>query len=260
MLLFDPSVGCSPEKWEQVLKKIGIKATVMIVNQQNSAEKNVVAASRADIGKGNGGYSIIEMLGVAAILVILTAISIPYAYNYNKLYRTEDQALKIIDMMQEAGQRALTRRRTVRFEIDLTENKMHIIDEPTTGPHQLIRSVDLLSPHEVMVDETPSGITTPSPPDYPIAEFTNDNFGHTKPDGSAVTGNKVWQARYRSNGSVIGPDSTPVPLNATLILWPPKPGDPTVANSLGEVRALTLFAGSGAMKYWKYTGTEFISH
>ncbi|MBX3244243.1 MAG: hypothetical protein KF685_07280 [Acidobacteria bacterium] len=232
----------------------------MIVNQQKSAGKNGAAVSLASSSKGNGGYSIIEMLGVVAILVVLTAISIPYAYNYNKLYRTEDQALKIIDMMQEAGQRALTRRRTVRFEIDLTENKMHIIDEPTTGPHELIRSVDLLPTYEVMVDETPSGITTPSPPDYPVAEFLSDNFGHTKPDGTAVVGNTVWQARYRSNGSVIGPDATPVPLNATLILWPPKPGEPTEANSLGEVRALTLFAGSGAMKYWKYNGTEFVSH
>src|SRR5690606_12124183 len=76
----------------------------------------------------DGGFSVTELLMVVAVLIILTAISIPYLYSYTEKYQSEDQALKMIDLMQEAKQMALTRRRTFRFEIDLTDNAMLIID------------------------------------------------------------------------------------------------------------------------------------
>ncbi len=53
------------------------------------------------------GFSLIELIVVISVIVILTAISIPYIYNYKRLYKSEDQALKVMDMMREAGQLAL---------------------------------------------------------------------------------------------------------------------------------------------------------
>ncbi|MBK6590555.1 MAG: hypothetical protein IPG22_19930 [Acidobacteria bacterium] len=70
-----------------------------------------------------------ELLVVLGIIAIMSVISLPYIVNYKKAYKSEDQALKVIDMMREAGQLALNRRRTIRFEIDFTDNAALIIDE-----------------------------------------------------------------------------------------------------------------------------------
>lgn len=203
------------------------------------------------------GFSITEMLMVLLVIGVLAAISVPYVFNYTRLYKTEDQALKIIDHMQEAGQRALSRRTTVRFEIDLTENAMHIIDERTTGPDQLYKTVQLMPVTEVKLNDAPSSIGVPSPPDYNVAVYAADSRGHEKLNGTFVSGNEVWAVRYKSDGSTM--DNDGLPLHASLILWPPKPGDNTQPNTVVEVRALTVFAGSGALKYWKFDGNKFRS-
>lgn len=200
------------------------------------------------------GFSLIELLMVLVVIGVLAAVSVPYVFNYTKLYRSEDQALQIIDAMQEAGQRALSRRRNVRFEIDLTDNAMHIIDENGSDPHVLVRSIPIFAPELVRLDAAPNSVTRPNPPNYADAVFENDGIGHER-GGTPVTGHRVFAARFRSDGSVV--NAANVPLNASLFVWPPKEIDPDVANNPGEVRAITLFAGSGATRYWKYDGTTF---
>src|ERR1700742_4432065 len=72
--------------------------------------------------EADDGFSLIELLIVTALIVVLTAISIPYLYNYQRVYKSEDQALKIMDLMREANQKALNQRHNFRVEIDLTDN------------------------------------------------------------------------------------------------------------------------------------------
>ncbi|MBL8182274.1 MAG: prepilin-type N-terminal cleavage/methylation domain-containing protein, partial [Blastocatellia bacterium] len=54
--------------------------------------------------KSNTGFSLPELLAVLAVMAIIVTISIPYMLSYRKLYRSDDQALKIMDLMQEASQ------------------------------------------------------------------------------------------------------------------------------------------------------------
>ena len=68
------------------------------------------------------GFSMTELLVVLGVIGVMSVISLPYIVNYKKAYKSEDQALKVIDMMREAGQLALNRRRTIRFELDFTNN------------------------------------------------------------------------------------------------------------------------------------------
>ena len=82
--------------------------------------------------KANNGFSLIELLIVVTIVVILTGISLPYIYNYKRLYKSEDQALKLMDLMREANQLALNRRHNFRVEIDLTDNLKVRTDVGTT--------------------------------------------------------------------------------------------------------------------------------
>ncbi len=202
-----------------------------------------------------GGFSVTELLMVVAVLIILTAISIPYLYSYTQKYQSEDQALKMIDLMQEAKQMALTRRRTFRFEIDLTDNAMLIIDENGTDPDTLVKSIPLYNPAEVRVDTAPSTVGKPTPPTLNDAVFATDGLGH-KRGSDTVNGHNVWAARFQSNGSVVTAGNAPV--SANIYIWPPKSSGSPDARTFGEVRALTLFGGTGGLRYWKYNGTKFV--
>lgn len=205
------------------------------------------------------GFSLAEILVVLAVIGIMTAISLPYLFNYRKVYRSEDQALKMLDMMQEAGQLALTKRHPFRFEIDMTANAMLIIDEQTLGsglPATLVKSVPLDPVQDVRVDVRPSGVAIPNPPNYSDAVFGSDSLGH-KDGAASVSGHTVWAARFQSNGSVSGP--TNVPISANIYLFPPVTSGSTTPRNKNEVRAITIFGGSGAVRYWKYNGTTLVA-
>ena len=207
----------------------------------------------------HSGFSVVELLTVVAILLIVSAISIPYIFSYKQKYQSEDQTLKIIDIMQEAKQMALTRRRTFRFEIDLTDNNMLVIDENAAGAADdaVIKAIPLIAPEQVRVDTKPTVVAKPNPPTLNDAVFAVDSIGHLA-GGMTVNGHNVWAARFRGDGSVVNAGNNPI--SANLYLWPPtSPGSPD-ARVLGEVRAITLFGGSGALRYWRYDGTKFVPH
>ena len=194
------------------------------------------------------------------IIGVLTAISLPFLIGAKRLYKSEDQALKIMDLMREANQLAMTRRRTMRFEIDAVTNQIFIIDE--TGPNALIttddsrvvKAIPLEAGSELRFDQNPTGVTQPSPPNYTNASFTTYPSGYTR-GGQSVTSTKVFIARFRSDGSAV--NSTGNLVNATLYVWNPNPANTNQARDLKLVRAITLFGGSAAVRYWKYDGIAF---
>ena len=203
------------------------------------------------------GFSLVELVVVMVILVILLAITIPNIYQSRKLYKAEEQALKTLDLIQEAGQLALTRRRTMRLEIDLTANQIVIIDENAAGTaadDQQLKAVPLLSPGEIRINQMPTNVTKPNPPNYADATFAVDATGH-KNGTATVVGNTVWAARFKSDGSVVNAAGNPISVN--LYSWEPLTAGNTAARDPKQVKAITVFGGSGAVRYWKYDGTAF---
>ncbi len=206
---------------------------------------------------GSSGFSMTEMLVVLGIIGVLSVISLPYLVNFKKAYKSEDQAIKVIDLMREAGQMALARRRTIRFEIDFTDTTAKIIDENGAATDTLIKSIPLEKPSEVRMDIIPATITKPNPPNYNDIVAAADTRGHLI-GSTSVTGHSVWVARFRSDGSVV--NNVDVPVNANIYSWPPiSPGSTTPRNR-NEVRAITIFGGSGAIRYWKHNGTSFLAN
>lgn len=196
--------------------------------------------------KSNRGVSLIELLIVLAIISILTAITIPFVSSYTRAYKSEKQAIQIMDLMREAAQLAMNRRRAMRFELDRTEPALpvaRIIDEMGADPDVTIKSIPLEPESSVRMDRLPDGVSAPASPGFPAAEF-EDRFA----------------VRFRSNGSVVS--STDLPLSATLVFWPPITEPIYTESNLTprrgeEIRAITIDAAAGAMRMWKYTGSEW---
>lgn len=205
----------------------------------------------------SGGFSLIEMIIVLVIIGVMSAISLPYLLNYQKQYKSEDQALKVIDMMRETSQLALTKRRIFRFEIDLTDNQALIIDGRGAGAADdlQIKSLPLESANDIRVDQIPTSVNKPNPPNYNDAAFITDVTGHLS-GGTTVNGNRVWQVAFRADGSVV--NAAEIPVSANLYFWTPLAPGSAAPKNRQEVRAVTIFGGSGAVRYWKHNGTTFI--
>ncbi len=204
----------------------------------------------------SAGFSVTELLVVLGIVAVLSAMSVPYLINFKKAYKSEDQALKMIDILQEANQLAITRRRTMRVEIDLTDNALVLIDENGTSPDTQIKKIPLELPKDVRVDAIPSGVTKPNPPNYADAVFAADTIGHLV-GATTVTNHNVWFARFKSDGSVV--NNSDVPISVNIYVWPPTTYGSSTARSNAEIRVITLFGGSGALRYWKYIGSAFVA-
>lgn len=197
------------------------------------------------------GYSLIELIFALAVVALLTAVSVPYLMNFSRKYKTEDQAIKVIDLMAEAGQYALTRRRPVRFEIDCTNMArpvVRMIDENGAGTtdDRVMKTIPLDPLSEVRMDVAPAGVTPPNPPNYPSAVFSSN----------------VWAVAFMRDGTVRNATGTPV--SATLYFWRPLNEASSAFNVSNltpprplETRAVTIFGGSGAVRYWKYNGSTF---
>jgi Tfp pilus assembly protein FimT len=201
------------------------------------------------------GVSAVEIVMVVAIMMILSSIAIPYMWNYKKLYKSEDQSLRMMDLMREAAQTALVKRRTIRYEIDLTDNSILLIDESQNAPKgQQFKKIPLELTRDIRVDTIPTGVAKPNPPNYADAAFATDNVGHML-GATTVTGHNVWVCRFKSDGTVV--NSAGVPISANIYIWPPQSVGSLTPRTTGEIRAITLFGGTGAVRYWKYTGATF---
>lgn len=197
---------------------------------------------------GMGGYSLIEILVVMALVAVMTAISLPYLFSSSRKFASEDQAIKVMDLMREAGQLALTRRRNITFEINGTITDRPVVQLIDDVTDQVIKTVPLEPRSRVRMDAAPAGFTTPNPPNY----------------AAAVYASNVWAVNFTSSGTVVTIGATPVPVSATLYSWRPimEPGTPFNPSNLTparreEVRAVTIFGGSGAVRYWRFTGTAW---
>lgn len=201
------------------------------------------------------GFSMTELLVVLGVIGVMSVISLPYIVNYKKAYKSEDQAIKVIDLLREANQMALTRRRAMRFELDFTSNEALLIDG-TTSTGRVFRRVKLEPTKDVRMDIIPAGVTKPNPPNYNDITATTDSVGH-QDGGSTVSGHSVWKAHFNSDGSVT--TAAGVPINANIYSWPPITPGSTTPRNRNEVRAITIFGGTGAIRYWKHNGTSFVA-
>lgn len=90
------------------------------------------------------GFSLVELLVVLVLIVIVSTIA-ALSLSSNKLFAADAQALVIMDILQEARQKALTERKTLRVELNDTKKQIRLIDEndttATSADDKIIRAV-----------------------------------------------------------------------------------------------------------------------
>lgn len=246
----------------------------------------VSSDSKLSTASAENGFSLIELLIVVAIISIMTTFAIFALVPHRNLYRTDDQALRILDFMRDASQRALTQRQVMRLEIDQTDNVIRIVDENLVGAGTaddgMVRQEPLENPANVRMYLNPAAagppiisgppdasggagpvavVSPPAPSNFPAAAYAACLHPLAV---SHTAGHNGWTARFLSNGSVVDAGIDAAGTNATLTsatlyLWPPQAGDPDTATTPGAVRAITVFGGAGAIRLWKYDGIAFVA-
>jgi Tfp pilus assembly protein FimT len=192
------------------------------------------------------GHTLIELMIVIAIIMVMLSFALFGMTGHKNAYKTDDETMRILNVLREASQLALTQRQPMRVELDATNKTIKIFDEnlPGAGDDQQKRIVYLENSAFVREDVAPAGITAPTPPNYTAASFVG-------------TAPKVWTIWFRRDGTVT--DAALVPISMTLYVWPPNPSNTNQAQNNKMVRAITIFGGTGVIRFWKYNGTTFVA-
>lgn len=187
----------------------------------------------------------IELLIVLLILAIMGGITGFYLSAHQTLYKPDDQSLKIVDILQEARQLSLTKRETMRVEIDLTDNVIRLIDEnktATASDDEVVRQVPLSNPLEVNVEQRATNIATNPPEPLPT---TSAVYSPSVYPLSST--HRVCTLRFKSNYQVV--DEADNPTGITLHIWSPSK---TVPGEADIARAITIIGTTGSIRMWEY--------
>lgn len=200
----------------------------------------------------NGGFSMIELLVVMALVMIMSGTVFYYLNATQTLYNADEQALKISDILQEARQRSLTQRETMRVEIDLTDSVVRLIDEndaTTVNDDSLVRTLPIKSEAVVRIDERPGQISNNPPEEFPVpsAQYRQSIY-------PVSLAHDVCTLRFLSNGTVVDQGTNEIGTNAvstgtTLHVW--TPDSENVRNSQ-IARSLTIIGSTGSIRFWEY--------
>jgi hypothetical protein len=207
------------------------------------------------------GYSIMELVIVACIILIIVSVSVFAFASARKVYGSDEAAAQVHRFMRDAATRAMTHRQRARVYINTgtapstvsnatpaiscPAQSIMLIDEngASTGDEKLVRYETLYSPKLIKI-ATPANLLTGSstvpavPYNYSAATF---------PSG-------VWQAYFTASGQVT--DVAGMPLSATMYFYNPSTTNSNNAATLPLVRALTVFGPTGNVRFWRYNPTS----
>ena len=200
------------------------------------------------------GYSIIELLLVLAITAILSAITI-MSFGAVRMNKTDAQAVNLVDIFQEARQRAISQRTTMRVELNRTDQVIRLIDE---GRNTLAAKDDVQIKSSaflndgVIVGLPPSNQTSTPTESTPIPQIAFAPSVHP-----SSLGKNVATLRFLRNGTVtntgndaIGTGATTS--GATIYVWSKFEKDNSQNPTTAQIfRAVTVTGSTGLSRVWK---------
>jgi hypothetical protein len=206
------------------------------------------------------GYSVMELVIVACVILIITSISVFSFASARKVYGVDEAASQVHRFMRDASARALTHRQRARVYINsgtsaatvanatpaisCPARTIMLIDEngASVGDEKLVRYESLHSPNIIKLalpSNLISGTDKPAAPyNYTAASFSSG----------------IWQGYFTAAGQVT--DLAGMPLSATFYFYTPNTANTNQASTLALVRALTVFGPTGNIRFWRYNPTS----
>ncbi|MBC7798763.1 MAG: prepilin-type N-terminal cleavage/methylation domain-containing protein [Pyrinomonadaceae bacterium] len=194
--------------------------------------------------KSQSGFSLVELLIVVTIMTVISSISLFYFTGHSSLYKTQDQASRIIDILQLAREKALSERRTMRvtFDVTTTPATVTLIDETNNA---VVRTERFFEQKDVRNNRRPANISTSPIEALPVVDFT---YTDTR------------SIRFMSNGTVrnalIGASSSVE--GVVIFVWQPDISTGAISDNAKlptSSRAVTVLGATGAIRLWAYTAT-----
>jgi prepilin-type N-terminal cleavage/methylation domain-containing protein len=179
---------------------------------------------------GSRGFSLIEVLIVAALIAVVAGISVPVTTGLIGRMRADSSAIVATTALQAARDRAVAERRNVEVQFELP-HRITIVRHEVPGPGTTVIESVVLT--EGLTFQQFDGI-----PDTP------DEFGNA----SAVTFSGTLPVMFTSDGSLI--DANGDVVNGTIFMG--RDHEPMSA------RAVTVFGVTGHFQSWKWTGAEWV--
>ena len=210
---------------------------------------------RLELRRREHGFSVIELLVVVSVIAIMSSMIIFYASNHKKAYQPDEQADQIADILQEARQRSLTQRRTMRVEVKLYDENTNAT---VATDDVLLRNFSLFPSANVRVDVRPSNIAyNPNEGTMPVptAVFKSSVY-------SPSVAQNVCTIRFLPNGTVVDAGNNAigtgaVPTGVTLHIWSPNKTNPAQSDI---ARSLTVIGASGVIRMWEYDANSAASN
>jgi prepilin-type N-terminal cleavage/methylation domain-containing protein len=192
-------------------------------------------------GRGQAGFSLIEMMIVVGILGVLIAIAL-FQIGVSRPGYIGDGGMRVIlSQMNQAREMAITKRRNIRVELVGT-NQVRISREvvPATVPPTwvVVQSV-------FMEGSMQYGLLTPALPDSP------DTFGNATATEFKLAGTAATELKFTPEGTFINQDG--LTLNGSVFL--------TLPNATKErrlsARVVTVMGSTGRVRAYKWNGSQW---
>ncbi len=200
------------------------------------------------------GFSLVELIIVLLIISILGVLAM-MSFQGEKKHLADREALRVMDLFNEARQRALTQHETIRIEINKTRNVISMITENAAGnaaDDQFIKTLPLEHQNYVTFEKAPTNIANQPVDSAPTPAITFSASLHP-----LSLSDQVATFRFNQTGNVLNAGTNSVGANAitsgaVVYFWMPdysSSGQPM--NTGNVIRAITILGSTGSTKYWK---------
>ena len=188
------------------------------------------------------GISVVEMLIVACVLVIISAIALPQIISARRVHRFKALAHEITSELRRTRQLAMSQRQVFRFRYDDANKRIVIIDNQGRGTAANPLAND---PNDDRVVSTVS-LAGAGVPAGDIVYGRPGGAPASLPDGTALTApaGSLVEIVFQPDGSVL--DANGNPASAALFLYNrQEPADSAIA--------VSVLGAGGRVKSWRYS-------